>query len=80
MAPTRVTRRSLLKAGTIAGAGLAVPWRWLADAPDAQTASQGGRLRNFIQPLRNPVLGGIPIVVDPWMAEVNPHSLRPSTR
>ncbi len=71
MAKTRVTRRTLLKAGAIAGAGLAAPWRWLADTPGAQAFSRSRGLRKFIQPLRNPVLGGVPIaapdkVRQPW--------------
>ncbi len=60
-----------LKAGAIAGAGLAVPWGWLAGAPPAAAFSQSQGLRKFIQPLRNPVLGGIPLATSdttpqPW--------------
>jgi len=71
MLTTRMSRRTILKAGTIAGAGLAVPWRWLADAPPTAAFSQSDKLRKFIQPLRNPVLGGIPLAAadttrQPW--------------
>ncbi len=61
MLTTRMSRRSLLKAGALGSASLAVPWRWLAGAPGAAAFSQSDKLRKFIQPLRNPVLGGIPL-------------------
>ena len=65
-----LSRRTLLKSGAIAGAGLAVPWRWLGDAPPAQAFSHSDRLRKFIRPLRMPGTD-IPIaqpdaVVQPW--------------
>ena len=68
---TGISRRTLLKAGALAGAGLAAPWRWLAGAPPAAAFSQSDKLRKFIQPLRNPVLGGIPLAAadttrQPW--------------
>ena len=71
MITTRVSRRTILKAGALGGASLAVPWRWLADAPAGAAFSQSDKLRKFIQPLRNPVLGGIPLAVadttpQPW--------------
>jgi spore coat protein A, manganese oxidase len=61
MLTTRLSRRTLLKAGTIAGAGLAVPWRWLADAPPAAAFSQSDKLRKFIQPLRGVGGAGVPV-------------------
>ena len=71
MLTTRVSRRTLLKAGTVAGMGLAIPGGWLAGASPAAAFSQSDRLRKFIAPLRNPVLGGIPLAVadstrQPW--------------
>ena len=71
MLATRLSRRTMLKAGAIAGAGLAVPWRWLAVPRRPQAFSQSDKLRKFIQPLRNPVLGGIPLAAadttpQPW--------------
>src|SRR5665811_1749171 len=52
MFSTRVSRRTLLKTGAIAGAGLLVPVKWLANAPPAAAFSQSQRLRKFIQPMR----------------------------
>ncbi len=71
MLTTRVSRRTILKAGALGSASLAVPWRWLADAPAGAAFSQSDKLRKFIQPLRNPVLGGIPLAAadttrQPW--------------
>jgi len=76
MGTTGNSRRTLLKAGTLAGAGLAVSSRWLADAPHASASQsdktyQSDKLRKFIQPLRNPVLGDIPLaaadaILQPW--------------
>jgi spore coat protein A len=61
MLTTRLTRRSLLKAGAIAGAGLVAPARWLADTSAAMAYSRSDRLRKFIQPLRGIGGSGIPI-------------------
>ena len=71
MLTTRVSRRTLLKAGTVAGMSLAIPGGWLAGAAPAAAFSQSDRLRKFISPLRNPVLGGIPLAAadttrQPW--------------
>lgn len=71
MSTSKLSRRALLKAGALAGAGLAVPLGWLADPSPSRAFSQSDRLRKFIQPLRNPVLGGIPLaapdtVAQPW--------------
>ena len=57
----RISRRTVLKAGAAASASLVVPWRWLASAQTAGAATQTQRLRKFVQPLRNPVTGGIPL-------------------
>jgi spore coat protein A len=66
----RLSRRTVLKAGAIAGAGMLVPYRWLSGAPAAAAYSQSDRLRKFIQPLRG-VGSGIPVaqpdaVAKPW--------------
>ncbi len=66
----KLSRRTLLKAGALAGAGLSVPWGWLGDAPPARAFSQSDKLRKFIRPLRT-VGTDIPIaqpdtVVQPW--------------
>ena len=71
MLATRVSRRTILKAGALGGASLAVPRSWLAGAAPASAFSQSDKLRKFIQPLRNPVLGGIPLAApdtirQPW--------------
>ena len=71
MFSTRVSRRTLLKTGAIAGAGLLVPVKWLANAPPAAAFSQSQRLRKFIQPMRGVGASGIPLaqpdtVRQPW--------------
>jgi len=71
MLTTRMSRRTILKAGAIAGASAAVPWRWLAGAPPVAAFSQSQRLRKFIQPMRRVGGGGIPLaqpdtVRQPW--------------
>ena len=58
---TQLSRRTLLKVGAIAGVGLAVPGRSLAHPRVACALPRSNRLRKFIQPLRNPVFGGIPL-------------------
>jgi spore coat protein A len=71
MSTTHISRRTLLKAGALAGAGLAVPWRWLADAQPTAAFSQSDKLRKFVQPLRGVGGAGIPLaqpdaVAQPW--------------
>ncbi len=60
MSTTQLSRRTLLKAGALTGAGLAIPWRWLASAPPTRAASSQN-LRKFVQPLRNARAAGIPL-------------------
>jgi len=71
MSTIKVSRRTVLKAGALGTASLAAPWRWLAGAPPTAAFTQSRKLRKFIQPLRNPVLGGIPLAApdttrQPW--------------
>jgi spore coat protein A len=47
-----LSRRNFIKLGLLAGAGLAMPLEWLANAPAAFAFSQSDNLRKFIQPLR----------------------------
>ncbi len=61
MLTTRMSRRTILKAGAIASASAAVPWRWLAGAPPVAAFSQSQTLRKFIQPLRGVGGTGIPL-------------------
>jgi spore coat protein A len=66
-----MTRRTLLKAGAVAGAGLFLPAQWLANPRPAAAFSQSDRLRKFIRPLRGVGGSGIPIaqpdtVARPW--------------
>jgi len=65
-----LSRRNFLKLSLMAGAGLAMPLKWLADAPQAFAFSQSDNLRKFIQPMRM-VGNGIPVaqpdsVVQGW--------------
>jgi len=60
MSIPRLSRRTLLKAGALAGASLSVPWRWLA-SPAAARGVQSSNLRKFIQPLRSVGGNGIPV-------------------
>ena len=71
MLTTRLTRRTLLKAGAIAGAGLVVPVRWLSETSAVVAYSTSDRLRKFIQPLRGVGGAGIPVAqpdtdAKPW--------------
>ena len=71
MLTRRLSRRSLLKAGALASATLAIPGEWLAGASPAAAFSQSDRLRKFIQPLRGVGGTGIPLaqpdtVTQPW--------------
>jgi spore coat protein A len=74
-----VSRRTLLKAGALAGVGAAMPFRWLASAPPVRAAAASDRLRKFIQPLRGVgAAGGIPLaqpdaVVPPWVQKGATH-------
>ena len=62
MSSTQLSRRTLLKAGAVVGAGLMVPGRWLADAPAAAALGSGRqRVRKFVQPLRGVGGAGIPV-------------------
>ena len=66
-----LSRRTLLKAGAVASATLAIPGGWLAGAPPAAAFSQSDRLRKFIQPMRGVGGTGIPLaqpdaVTQPW--------------
>jgi spore coat protein A len=56
-----LSRRSLLKAGALASATLAIPGGWLAGASPAAAFSQSDRLRKFITPLRGVGGTGIPL-------------------
>jgi spore coat protein A len=70
-----VSRRTILKAGALGSASLAVPWRWLTDAPAVRAATKSQNLRKFIQPLRG-VGGrtGVPVAVPD---KVNPSWVQP---
>ena len=52
MATTKLSRRSVLKAGALAGASMAVPFSWASTASPVRGAAASGGLRKFIQPLR----------------------------
>jgi spore coat protein A, manganese oxidase len=54
-----ITRRQFLRAGTLAGVGLAVSWR--GGIPKAFAFSQSNNLQKFIQPLRSVGAAGIPV-------------------
>ena len=56
-----LSRRSLLKAGALASATLAIPGEWLAGASSAAAFSQSDRLRKFVTPLRGVGGAGIPL-------------------
>jgi spore coat protein A len=55
-----VTRREFLRISAIAGASLALPWKWLSGASAVYAFSQSNNLKKFIQPLRN-VGSSIPV-------------------
>ncbi|WP_063902111.1 multicopper oxidase family protein [Burkholderia ubonensis] len=56
-----VTRRSLLKAGVVAGVSGFFPWRF--GVQDAHAFSQSANLAKFIQPIRGLGANGIPVAV-----------------
>src|SRR5450759_3320760 len=60
MPTPRLSRRTILKAGALAGASLTVPWRWIA-SPAPARGFQSSNLRKFIQPLRGVGGSGIPV-------------------
>jgi spore coat protein A len=49
-----LSRRSLLKAGALTGASMAVPFEWLSGASPGRGATSSDKLQKFIQPLRRP--------------------------
>ncbi len=62
MSISRISRRTLLKAGAIASTALVAPWKWLAEAAPARAVAQSQNLSKFIQPLRGiGTTNGIPI-------------------